>query len=381
MPGLKEKRFWQRLREAAAEEERPDYSPDPMPLGRRSRYLRQVERIAPPELVGREAEVVELTEFCLESDCGPYGWWQAPAWSGKSALLSTFVLHPPEELRGRVHLVSFFVTARLAQDTHAAFTAVLLEQLADLTGQEATSTPTEIDREALLLDQFEQAAHVCQAEGGRLVLVVDGLDEDRGVVPGQDAHSIAGLLPSHPPAGMRVIVAGRPNPPLPDAGCGFGAEAIELTRTGEVDVIGIDNSLAMIEEARRRVSGTGLPISFSPADAADLPFPDNHFDACQAQTLLGHIADPHPVVSELVRVTRPCGRVVLLELDQGSTLLDHPDRATTRIVIQALTESLSLMSCRAGQAPGHERDHGDGGHGFVGVGSAFVVADQAAVAG
>ena len=48
------------------------------------------------------------------------------------------------------------------------------------------------------------------------MLVVDGLDEDRGVTTGPDAHSIAGLLPADPPAGMRVIVAGRPNPPVPD---------------------------------------------------------------------------------------------------------------------------------------------------------------------
>ena len=48
------------------------------------------------------------------------------------------------------------------------------------------------------------------------MLVVDGLDEDRGVTTGQDAHTIAGLLPADPPAGMRVIVAGRPNPPIPD---------------------------------------------------------------------------------------------------------------------------------------------------------------------
>ena len=38
------------------------------------------------------------------------------------------------------------------------------------------------------------------------------------------------------------------------------------------------------------------------------------------------------------------------------------------------------MSGGAGQAPGHERDHGDGGHGFVGIGASFVVADQAAAA-
>jgi hypothetical protein len=45
--------------------------------------------------------------------------------------------------------------------------------------------------------------------------VVDGLDEDRGVTTGPDAHSIAGLLPADPPAGMRVIVAGRANPRVP----------------------------------------------------------------------------------------------------------------------------------------------------------------------
>ena len=56
-----------------------------------------------------------------------------------------------------------------------------------------------------------QAAEKCQ----RLVLVVDGLDEDRGVTTGPDAYSIAALLPARPPAGLRVIVAGRPDPPVP----------------------------------------------------------------------------------------------------------------------------------------------------------------------
>jgi hypothetical protein len=50
----------------------------------------------------------------------------------------------------------------------------------------------------------------------RLVLLIDGLDEDRSTASGDHPHSIAGLLPADPPAGMRVIVAGRPNPPIPD---------------------------------------------------------------------------------------------------------------------------------------------------------------------
>ncbi len=186
----------------------------------RSAYLEQVRRIAPPDppgLLGREAELAELAAFCTEEDRPTYAWWRADAWAGKSALLSTFVLRLPTKVAERVRIVSFFITARLAaQDTREAFTQVLLEQLAALTGQDLPPALPEATRDAYLLDLLGQAAVACQDAGLRLVLVIDGLDEDRGVTTGPDAHSIAGLLPADPPAGMRVIVAGRPNPPIPD---------------------------------------------------------------------------------------------------------------------------------------------------------------------
>lgn len=183
----------------------------------RSAYLRQVERIAPPELWDRDAELEELARFCLDENRGSYVWWQAGPWAGKSALMSTFVLKPPPQMAGRVWLVSFFITARLAsQDTRDAFAEVLTEQLCELLGQDLPVAVSEVTREAVLLDLLAQAAKECQRAGGRLVLVVDGLDEDRSVTTGPYAHSIAGLLPAAPPVGMRIIVAGRPNPPIPD---------------------------------------------------------------------------------------------------------------------------------------------------------------------
>ncbi len=183
----------------------------------RSVYLEQVRRIAPPQLLDREAEVAELARFCLDAHRRPYVWWRAGPWAGKSALLATFVLHPPPEMAGRVRIVSFFITARLAaQDTREAFITTLLKQLCELTGQDLPASVGEATREADLLDLLGQAAAACQAAGGRLVLVVDGLDEDRGVTTGPHAHSIAGLLPATPPAGMRIIVTGRPNPRVPD---------------------------------------------------------------------------------------------------------------------------------------------------------------------
>jgi tetratricopeptide (TPR) repeat protein len=175
-------------------------------------YRTQLQRIAPPRLFGRERELQELADFCLRDDQGPYVWWQAGPWAGKSALMSTFVLNPPAELTGRVWFVSFFVTAQLAnQNTRDDFVPVLSEQLCAFTQQDVPHHMDSALREQHMLGLLSQAAAACRKAGGRLVLLVDGLDEDR-----QDSHSIAALLPQDPPAGMRIIVAGRPNPPVPD---------------------------------------------------------------------------------------------------------------------------------------------------------------------
>ncbi|WP_234360614.1 hypothetical protein [Streptomyces europaeiscabiei] len=108
--------------------------------------------------------------------------------------------------------MSFFVTARFArQDDRVAFAEAVLEQTLALLGQPVPPLLTETTRDAHLLAKLNEAAAVCRARGERLVLVVDGLDEDRGT----DGHSIAALLPERPVAGMRIIVTGRPNPPLP----------------------------------------------------------------------------------------------------------------------------------------------------------------------
>lgn len=179
----------------------------------RTRYREQVRRIAPTELIDRETELDELASFCTSADtAGSYLWCRAPAWSGKSSLMSWFVMHPPEGVR----IVSFFITARMAgQSDRSAFIDNLLEQLATLLGQGMPAFLTESTREAHLLAMLTEVAETCASRGEPFVLLVDGLDEDRGVTAGPDAHSIAALLPVVLPHGMRVIVASRPAPPLP----------------------------------------------------------------------------------------------------------------------------------------------------------------------
>lgn len=187
------------------------------------RYTRQVGQIAPAALLDREAELAELTSFCTAEDslgalgCDrgqpAYVWWRAKAWAGKSAFLSWFVLHPPEG----VEVAAFFITARYAgQNNREAFLEKAIDQLAALAGQEVAHAVGERGQLEQLFALYHDAAQAVRARGSRLVLVVDGLDEDRGVTTGADAHSIAALLPAHPPAGMRIVVAGRPNPPIPE---------------------------------------------------------------------------------------------------------------------------------------------------------------------
>ncbi|MFF5708713.1 hypothetical protein [Streptomyces sp. NPDC012756] len=172
----------------------------------RSVYGEQVRRIAPGELLDREEELAELAAFCRSGD--GYRWWRADAWAGKTALLSWFALHPPPGVR----IVPFFVTARWgAQNDATAYVDVVLEQLAELAGEPLPPFLPAATRHARLLHLYGTAARACAGRGERLVLLVDGLDEDRGVTTGPDAHSIAALLPYDLP----VLVSGRPNPPVP----------------------------------------------------------------------------------------------------------------------------------------------------------------------
>lgn len=178
-----------------------------------SGYPDRVREIAPPELLGRTAELGVMDAFCTAAEVDvPFLWWRGPAWTGKSALMSWFVLHPPPGVR----IVSFFVTARYAsQNDRASFVDVVAEQLAEILGRPTPRFVSDATRESSLLTLVRQAAAHCREHKERLILLVDGLDEDRGVITGPDARSIAALLPTRPDDGMRILLSGRPDPPIP----------------------------------------------------------------------------------------------------------------------------------------------------------------------
>ena len=100
-------------------------------------------------------------------------------------------------------------------------------------------------------------------------------------------------------------------------------------------ITAVDSSDAMLAEARRRSEGSGLPVRFEQGDALRLEFADESFDGCRCDRTFMHLEDPRRALAEMVRVTRPGGRVVVYEVDFETLVIDAPDRITARKVVNA----------------------------------------------
>ncbi len=175
-------------------------------LGGLSQSLRDV---LPREFVGREQETADLAAFVKAPDGSPsYLWWQAGPWAGKTALLAWFAAR---ELPAGADVAHYVIAGRLGTDRRDGFVQAIGQQLAAAAGNRRRPA---LDRKQPNLEPlYEAAARECAERHRRLVLIVDGLDEDADV--GLDGTGIAGLLPKVPPHGMRVIVTGRPHPRVP----------------------------------------------------------------------------------------------------------------------------------------------------------------------
>ena len=100
-----------------------------------------------------------------------------------------------------------------------------------------------------------------------------------------------------------------------DVGCGVGVTPCFLAKRYGCRVVGVDIRAKMIERSQERARREGVAdrVEFQVADAQDLPFEDDRFDAVITESATSFPEDQQRAVDEYVRVTRPGGYVGLAE--------------------------------------------------------------------
>ncbi len=122
---------------------------------------------------------------------------------------------------------------------------------------------------------------------------------------------------------------GRPRSQVLDVACGTGDMVLELQRRG-CTVTGIDLSEEMLAIAKRKVENGKWNV----ADAENLPFPNDSFDAVTCAFGVRNFVHLEQGLSEMLRVLKPGGTMVILELaTPDSTLIKPFYRLYTKRII------------------------------------------------
>lgn len=106
-----------------------------------------------------------------------------------------------------------------------------------------------------------------------------------------------------------------------DVNCGTGAHSIELAERvrGKGQVVGIDPGAERIELARAKAVAKKLgDVTFQHGITTILPFPDDGFDIVIGDASMLAPVDIEDMLTEIVRVAKPEGRVVLKMATRGS---------------------------------------------------------------
>jgi ubiquinone/menaquinone biosynthesis C-methylase UbiE len=113
-----------------------------------------------------------------------------------------------------------------------------------------------------------------------------------------------------PRAGNRIL----------DVGCGTGIAEVSLggLRLSQVKLFGIDRIHGRVRQAAESTAAHNVRAGLATADACHLPFANAVFDSTFCVAVLQHVKDLDTAVGEFARVTKPGGRVLVVEPDNSA---------------------------------------------------------------
>ena len=141
-----------------------------------------------------------------------------------------------------------------------------------------------------------------------------------------------------------------------EVGCGTGFFALNLKLAGVIKAAHVtDISPGMVAAAQRNAEGLGFSIEGRAADAEHLPYDDDSFDLVVGHAVIHHIPDVDLVFSEMLRVLRPGGRLVIC--GEPTRYGDAVARRLSRATWWLATRLTRLPPLRSGWArPADELD-------------------------
>ena len=123
-----------------------------------------------------------------------------------------------------------------------------------------------------------------------------------------------------------------------EVGCGIGITACYLIKKYGCRVVGVDISEQMIEWSQRRANREGVPhrLEFRTADAQNLPFEEDLFDAVICESVTAFLKDQQRAVNEYVRVAKHGGYV---GLNEGTWIKTPPPTELVEFIDRALANA------------------------------------------
>ena len=133
-----------------------------------------------------------------------------------------------------------------------------------------------------------------------------------------------------------------------EIGCGGGIDSAEFARNGalvtstDFTEVGVKTTSELLEEAN-------LPVNVFQADATNLQFEDNTFDCVYSFGVLHHIPDIRKTLSEIQRVLKPGGQIMVMVYNKDSLLYGYSivylhgieEKQLEKLTIEELTAKYS----------------------------------------